>query len=495
MNRLLYMTFLLFWAAGWTTAVFAREDAWRQLENKIRELEFRQDYTGAYRLSEQALSLIEDNIGTRTAAASGWYFRTGRFAYELGMYAKAADFFEEALAAAEAAGGEPSFDVGVLHHLFAEALDRTGREAEAAPHYREALALYHAAAPHPNLAPLLKNLCRNALEKKRFDEAAGYLDEALSLGDKESPEERMLLGELYERAGKREESARAYERALALLESRTDPESRVKAARIMTRLLEIIREQGDRERLSDTIDRMNRLFDPIEASGEEWAASCFRLAAANMEQGRPGDAQRFFLKAANAADPASPNGLRIAVRARFSLGMLLYDRGRMKEAGAHFREALSLLDNAPEEFRTLAAELNTLLGKIHYGRKDYAAAEPFFLKALEIEESLDPRRPLKIAVLCHHAGSMKLADGNLAFAREYFKEALERYREVFGENHAAIASIWNTLGVIHHNLGEPQKASEAFQACIEVCENLGDQPDLRLQALQALKRTSGKKNI
>ena len=74
----------------------------------------------------------------------------------------------------------------------------------------------------------------------------------------------------------------------------------------------------------------------------------------------------------------------------------------------------------------------------------------------------------KTTLLFHQMASYTLRQGNAFEATEYWTQALEIYKAVFGDSHPSVASTLNNLGAAWSDLGEKKKAIEYYTQALEI---------------------------
>jgi tetratricopeptide (TPR) repeat protein len=158
-----------------------------------------------------------------------------------------------------------------------------------------------------------------------------------------------------------------------------------------------------------------------------------------------------------------------------NLGLALQYLGEYDEAGKRFGEALELNRARGDVEGQVINHANLAVLAIQAGR--YAEA----LAALGQVQSLAAAH----AEAPWSAGQVRVARINQAVVLERlgaYREALDLYRRVLAqggeEDRRSRAALLSNVGVVYRNLGDPQRASAAYEEAIRAFEEVGDRSGL-----------------
>jgi eukaryotic-like serine/threonine-protein kinase len=209
------------------------------------------------------------------------------------------------------------------------------------------------------------------------------------------------LGDLLEKAGRREEARTYLEEAVALAEAADAP--------------------------LVLADGLNDLGLVQYGIGEYAAAEDSHRAALALRREHLGDRHE--------RTGASLQNLALVLSA--------VDRG--EEAEAAYREALEIYGEYFQEENTAVAIALNGLGRLLMERGEYGEAEPLLAEALRIQRiRLGPRHP-NVALVLNDVAAARARQGDFAGAEESFREALSIREEVLGPDHPYVAISLNNL--------------------------------------------------
>ncbi|WP_241683786.1 tetratricopeptide repeat protein [Actinomadura sp. J1-007] len=255
------------------------------------------------------------------------------------------------------------------------------------------------------------------------DAAMLYVEGAAAFLDDPGPDLQIQLADLYVSAGLPERARAAYER----LADHPDAEIRLVAT---GRLVPLLREAAETERLAPSADRTAE--QPLDPSAQALLGSV--LGMLRSEQGDEEGALRTLRAAAETGAPA----------ALFALGQELVEQGRMDEA----RDVLARI---PEDSRVGRRTL-VVLGNTHHD-SDPARARDLYLRALD-----GPGEPD-----AHAESNARMYLGSLGKQARDWPEALRWYQRVIdaGDEQAALAAAH--LGELAYWLGDRGSAIRFYE--------------------------------
>ncbi len=349
-------------------------------------------------------------------------------------------------------------------------LHADGRDAEAVPFAREALALSEktygpenseTSASLNNLAVLLKYI-------GALDEARGLYERALTIDEKADPRgldaasSHNNLGAVLQALSDLSASKEHYELAMQIWEERLGP-SDPATALALNNLAGVEQAMGDLAAARIHFERGLAIREKVPGPDDPLTASSLNnLALLLQEMGQLQAALPLFqrslairIKRQRAGHPDIARGLN-------NLASVLQDLGRRDEALELYQRALDIRLKAFGEKSTEVAwnlnDLATLLQQA--GRFDEARVD--YEKSLEIRRSqLGPDHPLtaqsigNLAALC-------LATGDLSKAQSLLAQALSIRETRLGAHHPQTTEARDLLGLVEESLGHAERARDLF---------------------------------
>ena len=310
-----------------------------------------------------------------------------------GKYSEAIPLGEAMVADLEK--GPPTMDLaGALNNL-AQLYGEAGRDAEAEPMFRRAIAIMEKAVglDSVKIAPELNNLAALYQRQKRYDEAEPLFKRALALSERQLPSNHPDIGRAlndlaanYERQDRHSDSEPLFRQSLALYEKVAGPESPA-VATLLSNLGQVVKAEGRYNDAEPMIKRSLAIHEKVQgANHPDVARSLNNLADLYQRQNRFADAEPLFKRALAIREAAvgpdhpdtaaSVNNLASLYQAESRTADAVPLIERMIAGGrAQLRIALPVLFDA-QQLKVMPAEkaLDEALDVIQHGTQSSAAA-------------------------------------------------------------------------------------------------------------------------
>ncbi|MEL6534964.1 MAG: CHAT domain-containing tetratricopeptide repeat protein [Bacteroidota bacterium] len=151
-----------------------------------------------------------------------------------------------------------------------------------------------------------------------------------------------------------------------------------------------------------------------------------------------------------------------------NIGNVHYLTGQHNQALENFQAALAItekLDEEESEFR-YSAPANLGLGNVFYGKYEYADAFVYFNNALEKNRELLGDDHPYVANSYLSLGNLYRNKGSYIRAQENYEIALEINKNYFGENHPDVANAYVGLGDVYQNNGAYDIAMQYYKEAL-----------------------------
>jgi serine/threonine-protein kinase len=359
----------------------------------------------------------------------------GRVYQNLGLYDRAAQLLEEALAVRRGTAGVPEEEVvESLGHLGLLLKDR-GEYQESEGLLREALsrARERHGSDDPAVARAENHLATVLFDQGRYDEAEPLLRESLD-------RLRQLYGERHE------EVAGGFNDLGMLLFARGD----YAGAEPLLRQASDLRREGLGEDHPLTADTLSNLASALSRQG--------RFADAEVAAREALAIRRKIL------DPEHP---RLATTLN-NLALILFSAGQTDAAEPLFREALAIrrsrLDAAHPDTAASLSNLGLLMQTL--GRLD--EAEDLYREALQIRRQAFGGEHVRIGQSLNNLGLLLHARGDDAAAEAPLREGLSMMRRLVGEEHPFVATSLNNLATVLDSAGRDEEAEALYRQALEI---------------------------
>jgi tetratricopeptide (TPR) repeat protein len=371
---------------------------------------------------------VRDDPGQAASCALA-HAITGRAYRRIGDTASALDHLRQAL------DHEPDDHLkGLVHETIAGIDLDIGQPSEAVESLQAALPLLNR-AEHPDVvARVLTTLAHTLGGLNRYAEAINVYEDALAaLRDVEgvSPTHTAdvlrSLGRTHEAQGQLAEAARAYRRALNLLERGDSPRQALDILRLLARVTAAL---GDHSAV--------QLYEQARDETEKW-----------------GNAQDLGEVLRELAD-------------------VHRDAGRFPLAVQNYQAALS--HQPPELFSRDRAHTLRNLGRAYALMERYDEARAVWTEALDLSRDLPDESPLEIGLTHHAIAEAHRSQGHFGEAEASYHEALS----YLPAGTVASAATWRALGQALQADGRPTDAIEALRKALDTEKIQPQQANARL---------------
>lgn len=256
-----------------------------------------------------------------------------------GKYAEAAALAQGQLQSMQKKYGPVHRDVAAAMNNLAQLYGELGRDAEAEPLFKQAIAIMEKAAGVDEVAPELNNLAALYQRRERYAEAEPLFKRALAIRERSFGRDHPDVGQslnnlatLYEKLGRHDDSEPLFKRALAIYEKAAGPEHPA-VATLLNNLGQVDKVQG---RYAEAEPRIKRSLAIREkALGRDHpdvARSLNNLADLYERQARYADALPLYQRAAAIREAALGANHPDAAISLNNLAFLYQAQGRTADA-------------------------------------------------------------------------------------------------------------------------------------------------------------------
>jgi tetratricopeptide (TPR) repeat protein len=259
-----------------------------------------------------------------------------------------------------------------------------------------------------------------------------------------------------------------------------DPEATIDRA---TSLYRLLRDLG-KPRL---LERVARVHEAAAAAlGEGWSHARFEASSNRIDQQlAAGQLREALAGAQQLLQQAEAAGEAAYAEAEYDLAMAFFLLGRVLGKGGGAQQALSLLKEAGRRFEAIAnandnkaaaamasycsAEQGNCL--LHLGRNDAAAAA--YQESIRRGKQRGNQREVAVSEI--QLGTVRSKQQRYAEALEAYQQARDTFSRLNEPGNVAI--VWHQIGIVHQQAGQPEAAEEAYNQCLAIKVQLGDQAE------------------
>jgi len=439
---------------------------------EVQRLKQKADWAALEQLARQAMTDLAQ-LGPETidvALATDWL---GVALFQQGRNAEAEPLFRRALAITEKALGEE--DPLTTSNLInvAEVLRVQARYAEAEPLARRALASNEKAGRELGVAGSLNGLAILLEAQGRFKEAEPLIRRALAIYEKalgpEHPKTAISLaylsGWLLDQ-GRYAQAEPLVRRALAINEKALGEED-PQTTNNLIELADLLRLQG---RYDEAEPLLRRALASNEKAGREQgvARGLNNLAVLLGLQGRYAEAEPLYRRALASNEKVLGKEDPLTGVNLIDLADLLEAQGRYAEAEPLLRSALASSEKAGRE-QGVAGSLNSLAMLLRMEGR-YEEAEPVSRRAQAIiEKVFGPEHP-KTAISLNNLGGSLMEQGRFGEAESLNRRALAIDEKVLGPEHPETAIQLSNLAVLLQDQGRYDEADPLYRRALATSE-------------------------
>jgi len=488
-----------------STAAWAQESRWKELDLQIQQLEKQGKDTEALPVAEEALRIAEATFGAEHPNTATALNAVGVIYTALGKYAEAEPLYQRSLAIREKSFGPDHPYVAVSLTNLAQLYDDRGEYANAEPLYQRSLAIcVKSLGPdHPLVATILSNLAGLYRNQGKHAEAEPLFKRSLAIREKslgpdhpDVAESLNNLASLYMDQGKYAEGEPLYQRSLAIYEKSLGPDQPL-VATILSNLAKLYAAQGKYAEAEAFYQRsLANREKSLGPNHPDVAVSLNNLASLYKDQGKYAEAEPLYQRSLAIREKIlGPNHPDVAGSLN-NLALLYDDRGEYANAGPLYQRSLAICVKSLGPDHPHVATILSNLAKLYAAQGKYAEAEPLFKRSLAIrEKSLGPNHP-DVAVSLSNLASLYTDQRKHAEAEPLFKRSLAIREKSLGPDHPDVAESLNNLAGLYTAQGKYAEAEPLFKRSLAIYEkSLG--PDHPLVAtilnnLANLYREQGK---
>jgi CHAT domain-containing protein/tetratricopeptide (TPR) repeat protein len=396
-----------------------------------------------------------------------------------GKYAEAAPLYRQALAIYEVALGPKHPYTALCYNYLAVSLDDQGRAKEAEPLLRQALAIREEVLgpKHPDTARSYNNLAYNLQDQGRAKEAEPLFRKTLAvweavLGPKH-PDTATSYNNLasdLDALGRYQEAEPLYRQALAVWEEVLGAKHPL-TAHSYNNLATNLDVQGRAKEAEPLCRQALAVFEEVLGAKHPSTAQSYNNLATNLETlGRYKEAEPLLRHALAVREavlgPKHPD----TATSYNNLARNLDFQGRAKEAEPLLRQALAVWEEVlgPKHPGT-ARSYNNLAGNLDMQGR-YQEAEPLHRKALAVWEAvLGPKHP-HTALSCNNLATNLDTQGRAKEAEPLHRKALAVREAVLGPKHPDTATSYQNLAYNLQAQGRAEEAEPLWRAGVEAVE-------------------------
>ncbi len=107
-------------------------------------------------------------------------------------------------------------------------------------------------------------------------------------------------------------------------------------------------------------------------------------------------------------------------------------------------------------------------GSLNLALGDFAKAKDYHERALEIRKEQLGSNHVDVAASYNNLGNVHSETGEFAKAKNYYELALEIQKEQLGSNHVDVATSYDNLGTVYSDTGEFAKATDYHERAVEI---------------------------
>jgi tetratricopeptide (TPR) repeat protein/transcriptional regulator with XRE-family HTH domain len=402
--------------------------------------------------------IAEAAHGRQDARAAGLSHALGFHLLELGCYAEAQDYLEQAVAIRQRVLGMDHPATAQSLNSLGVVLSSQGQQAAAQGYLEQALVIRQRvlAMDHPDIASSLNNLGVVFQSQGQYAEAQGYHEQAVAI------RQRMLgmdhpstagglnnLGTVLSDQGQYAEAQGYHEQALAIWQGvlGTDHPN---TAYSLNGLGVVLWEQGQYTEAQHYHEQALAIWQGVLGTDHPLTAqSLSNLGLVLQSQGRYAEAQGYQEQALTIRQQVLGTDHPDTAWSIHILGWVLYDQGQYAEAQGYLEQALAIWQRVLGVDHPCIASSLTTLGSVLQAQGQYAEAQSYLEQAVALRQRVlgvdHPHTAWSLRALA----ALLHVQGAAAQARHYLEQAFAIFDQRLGPQHPDTQQTRRTLAALH----------------------------------------------
>lgn len=422
----------------------------------------------AERLYQRAAVLLKSGLRLKPAEQVCYLLQRADISYQLGRYAEAARFAEQAIPLAEDLG--LTAEIARAHGLLGMASRASGQHDQAIGHLQTALGYLSREVPASGRFELQLELARVQQEIAPEEALATYrkiVSEAREGGEKEALARALTyLGRLEHNRGQTQTALDAWREAASLFEELGDSHF---LAPLLCDIANLLKDRGDVKQALTLYEQALVALNHVKHAPTRGLVLS-NVANMYVETGDVQTAEAFYQEAITIA---RTSGDRLAESLRLgNLGWFYMLIGRQHDAVSSLERALQLSDGLGVPLVQAVQRNNLAQAQARLG--DFAGAERSHQQALRSLEGLGEKR--WEGVLHSDLGETLARQRKFQEARAHYEQALSLSREA-GDNTTQARTLWR-LGDLQRETGDVAAAEASYEQAAQKAQAISAQRDL-----------------
>jgi tetratricopeptide (TPR) repeat protein len=395
------------------------------LQQKIEELYRAGKYREAIPLAQDALVLVESEVGPDRPETGAACHKLGELYRKSGAFSKAMPLCERGLEIREKTLGPDD------------------------PHVAESLSSLALLDMSVGGSKKAEPLMQRALKIREKALGPGHPDTARSLND---------LALLYGQMGDYAKAEQLYQRALKIREKALGPDHPDTADSLYGLAL-LYKYMGDYAKSEPLHQRALKIRE--KALGPEHpdtARSLNNLAELCVLMGDYAKAEPLYQRALEICEKALGEDHPLTAQSLNNLAALYADMGEDSKAEPLYQRALKICEKALGPDHPYTAQSLNNLAALYADMGEYSKAEPLYQRGLKIfEKVIGPEHP-DTAESLDYLAELYVRMGEYAKAQPLYQRALKIRENALGPDHPDTATSLNNLALLYIGMGDPKEA-------------------------------------
>ncbi len=273
-----------------------------------------------------------------------------------------------------------------------------------------------------------------------------------------------------ERAGRLDEAAPLFERALQIAEGALGPDDPLVNALVRDLAGNALEKRDNRKAQSLYERALAGLEATVGAGDPQTAMVQSRLGLLYQRAGQRPKAEALVRQALETIEKTLGQEHPWYVRCAVTLANLRDDAGDLEQAEALDRKALAIVETIHETDTIVHADLLNNLGDIRRQKGDYVQAQALFERSLAIGEHLRGPESSYVATVLQNLGIVARERKEYAAAQAYYRRAIAIRQAAAQPDRAGVAQLLNNLANTYSSTGDKARALETHFEALRIWE-------------------------
>ena len=420
-----------------------------------------------YYLNEQIKDLFDES-----PHSVKYFIRLGGAFYNRCDYAKALEYFQEALTIQEESLGVDNPSTAATYCCIAITYGTQGNNSKALEFFKKALLIREKVlgTDHPSTARTYCNIAVVYEAQDKYEESLNYYKKAIAIQEKMPGEKQRDvawsycgIADVYEAQHNYKKALEYYKKALSIQEKILGKDH-TDTARTFDHLASLYTKQYDYEKAEEYYEKARVIREKELGLDHPFTALTYnKIAVMYSKQRKYEKAQRYYEKALSIQEKVLGVNNPETAGTYYNYALMYFEKGDSEKSQDYYKKALTVREKILGEEHPDTAKTYYGIAKTYEVQENYKKAKEYFNKALTIQEKILGEDHTDTASTYTEVGVVYAEQGDYENALKYFNKALVIQEKVLGDNNPDTARTYYCFGTFYYKSGNYQESKKYYQ--------------------------------